>query len=173
MEQPVKFHLHHIDGDHFNNELDNLQILCPNCHSMTDNYGVYNSNRYKQKHYCNDCGKEIRKNKTGLCVDCYHKFRSQKKKYKSQKTCSISKTNNKDVHSKKCIICSNKSNIHKLPDTLSRDNLKYLIRTKPFTSIAKDFNVSDNAIRKWCVKYNLPQKSREIKLYSDEEWTNI
>lgn len=26
--------LDHIDNDHFNNELSNLQILCPNCHSL-------------------------------------------------------------------------------------------------------------------------------------------
>ena len=25
--------LHHIDGNHYNNNLDNLQMLCPNCHS--------------------------------------------------------------------------------------------------------------------------------------------
>ena len=26
--------LHHKDGDHFNNQLNNLEILCPNCHSI-------------------------------------------------------------------------------------------------------------------------------------------
>ena len=30
--------LHHIDGNRYNNELDNLQILCPNCHSLTPNH---------------------------------------------------------------------------------------------------------------------------------------
>jgi len=30
--------LHHIDGDRFNNILDNLQILCPNCHSIIPNH---------------------------------------------------------------------------------------------------------------------------------------
>lgn len=29
--------LHHKDGDHYNNELDNLEILCPNCHSISGN----------------------------------------------------------------------------------------------------------------------------------------
>jgi IS30 family transposase len=33
--------LHHKDGDHFNNELSNLEILCPNCHSVSgDNAGA-------------------------------------------------------------------------------------------------------------------------------------
>jgi hypothetical protein len=30
--------LHHIDGDPHNNSLSNLQILCPNCHSLKPNY---------------------------------------------------------------------------------------------------------------------------------------
>ena len=35
----IKFELHHIDGNHHNNSFDNLQILCPNCHSLTPNHG--------------------------------------------------------------------------------------------------------------------------------------
>lgn len=30
--------LHHIDGNRNNNLLSNLQILCPNCHSLKANY---------------------------------------------------------------------------------------------------------------------------------------
>lgn len=30
--------LHHIDGCHLNNTLSNCILLCPNCHSLTDNY---------------------------------------------------------------------------------------------------------------------------------------
>lgn len=30
--------LHHIDGNSHNNLLENLQILCPNCHSLKPNY---------------------------------------------------------------------------------------------------------------------------------------
>ena len=37
--------LHHKDGDHYNNELDNLEILCPNCHAVAgDNAGAANGN---------------------------------------------------------------------------------------------------------------------------------
>ena len=32
------FHIHHIDGDHKNNMKINLKLLCPNCHSQTENY---------------------------------------------------------------------------------------------------------------------------------------
>lgn len=30
--------LHHIDGNPRNHKKENLQILCPNCHSLTENY---------------------------------------------------------------------------------------------------------------------------------------
>lgn len=35
--------LHHKDGDHQNNELNNLTFLCPNCHAITDSYGGKNN----------------------------------------------------------------------------------------------------------------------------------
>lgn len=35
---PLVIQLHHIDGNPNNNALENLQILCPNCHSQVHNY---------------------------------------------------------------------------------------------------------------------------------------
>lgn len=55
----------------------------------------------------------------------------------------------------------------------NREELKQLIRTTPFTTIGSNFNVTDNAIRKWCRAYNLPTQVREIKKYSDEEWRQV
>ena len=71
----------------------------------------------------------------------------------------------------RCIQCSHKLQYKtQHPD---RETLKKLIRTLPFTTIGKQYNVSDNAIRKWCDKYNLPRKATVIKQYSDEEWQSI
>lgn len=75
----------------------------------------------------------------------------------------------------RCKICNGKyvgiQLIKGLP--ISRGELKDLIRKEPFTSIAKRYGVSDNAIRKWCDKFKLPRLKKEILLYSDEEWKNI
>ena len=56
---------------------------------------------------------------------------------------------------------------------VSREELKLLIRTTPFLQIGEQFGVSDNSIRKWCDKFNLPRKKSEINSYSDEEWELI
>jgi hypothetical protein len=36
--KPIALELNHIDGNHLNNNLGNLNILCPNCHAQTSNY---------------------------------------------------------------------------------------------------------------------------------------
>lgn len=38
--QAVRLHLDHIDGDRANNGIENLRLLCPNCHSQTSNYAI-------------------------------------------------------------------------------------------------------------------------------------
>lgn len=34
----IPLEIDHIDGDYTNNSEDNLQLLCPNCHSLTSTY---------------------------------------------------------------------------------------------------------------------------------------
>lgn len=120
--KPIIFHLHHKDGNHQNNNIDNLQVLCPNCHSQTETFA----------------GKNAQKNK-------------DKRKKNKQQIDNI---------------------IRKLPP-ISRGELKELIRKNSFVSIGKMFNVSDNAIRKWCDKYNLPRKTSIIKNITDKDWECI
>jgi len=49
----VPIQLEHIDGDSKNNSLDNLKLLCPNCHSLTPTYGYLNkgNGRSERKKY--------------------------------------------------------------------------------------------------------------------------
>lgn len=36
--KPLVLELEHVDGNKKNNSLDNLKLLCPNCHSQTDTW---------------------------------------------------------------------------------------------------------------------------------------
>lgn len=137
--QKVPLEIHHIDGNYLNNNITNLQVLCPNCHALTPNFKALNNSTRKRtqtrKTYCQDCGKEI----TWGAIRC------------------------KD--------CDSKHRVTTKP--ITREELKQKIYTQSFVSIGAEYGVSDNAIRKWCVQYNLPSKKKDIKKYSIEEWANI
>ena len=124
--------VHHINGNHRDNRIENLQILCPNCHSQTNNHSI---KKNMQHNYCNDCGKEIALGST-WCPQCAPKHN---RVYKV----------NKDIRP-------------------SKDELLYLIQTKPFTEIGRMYGVSDNAIRKWCKNMGLPSTKKELKTYNPE-----
>ena len=38
MGKPIPLELHHKDLNHYNNDINNLQILCSNCHMQEHNY---------------------------------------------------------------------------------------------------------------------------------------
>lgn len=135
----IPLEIHHIDGNYRNCLETNLEVLCPNCHSLTPNFGALNregrGESNTRKCFCMDCGKPI----TNGAI--------------------------------RCVNCESKNRITEKPVT--REELKNLIRIMPFTSIGKQYGVSDNAVRKWCEGYNLPTRKKDIKSYSDEEWIKI
>ena len=45
LDEPLSLALHHINGDGSDNRLENLQLLCPNCHSQTENFAGRNRGR--------------------------------------------------------------------------------------------------------------------------------
>lgn len=118
-DNDISYELHHIDGNRFNNELENLQILCPNCHSKTVNYGKRKIIKYnilpkhlkKLKNYC-ECGKEITKN------------------------------------AKRCEICE-KIKQRKVKDRPSKEELILMIKESSLEAVGRKYNVSGNAVKKW------------------------
>ena len=47
----LRLELDHIDGDSTNNTVDNLRLLCPNCHSQTPTYKAKNKGRGRKNRY--------------------------------------------------------------------------------------------------------------------------
>ena len=137
--------LHHKDTNHYNNNLENLQILCPNCHSIQEgNSGAAIGTKVK---------KEVKPKVEKIifiCPQCGQEFSGK---------------------GKMCRKCYNFSN--RITERPNRDELKTLIRNNSFLSLSKKFGVSDNAIRKWCKSMNLPHQKTVINSYSDEEWKQI
>lgn len=126
MGKTIVCQLHHIDGNPENNQLDNLQMLCPNCHSQTHNFCGEPKNIEKPKRYCKNCGRQISWSKSEYCVQCSAEKRTKKRLDKVGKI---------------------------FPD---RETLWELVKEQPFTKIAESYGVTDNAIRKWCKKYDIP-----------------
>jgi 5-methylcytosine-specific restriction endonuclease McrA len=44
---PLSLALHHVNGDGKDNRLENLMLLCPNCHSQTENFAGRNKGRLR------------------------------------------------------------------------------------------------------------------------------
>lgn len=45
----IPLEVHHKDGDFRNNKEENLEVLCPNCHSLTSNYKSMNKKGRKER----------------------------------------------------------------------------------------------------------------------------
>jgi len=78
MGKPIVCQLHHINGNNRDNRIENLQMLCPNCHSQTENYcGQANKSKEQEKHYCEDCGRELKTKNSRYCLSCSSKRRGK------------------------------------------------------------------------------------------------
>lgn len=132
--EPITLELHHINGNRYDNRLENLQILCPNCHSQSHNWKGKNRKKYinkpsnfKQEYnkICPTCGKEFksdRKNRVFCSRECYNQ--------------NLNKNTKKHEISKEELISTMKlyNNI---------------------TQLGKHFNISKTTMRKKLEEYNL------------------
>lgn len=77
--KPISLHLEHINGNHYDNRLENLEILCPNCHSQTDTWCIKNKiKKEKLVKKCINCNIKI-SNKATRCLSCSSKFSHPRK----------------------------------------------------------------------------------------------
>lgn len=110
-----------------------------------------------------------------LCPNCHTQtstYGSTKNAVSIKYCCDCGKQiSHSSTRCKSCAAKASPNNVKRF--NLNREELKYLIRTKPFTEIGKLYGVSDNAIRKRCIAYNLPYKSMKIRKMSDSDWLKV
>lgn len=143
--KPITLQLEHIDGDHDNNELSNLRILCPNCHSQTTTWCAT-----KNKKIFNDNYQKYKKCDHNILLNNFKELPFKNNLIDFCINCNINEISIKNK-SKLCKSCLNKSKI-KYNGLPSLEQLEKDIKELNYTQTGKKYNVSDNTIRKWLNK---------------------
>jgi len=149
--EKLTLEIDHIDEDRVNNLQTNLRFLCPNCHSLRGNNVP---NRIK---ICKNCSKEYSsKNKEFCSFKCSYK---KDKTDHTGKQCSFCK---KEYNNQNTTYCSNKcykkGEEEKSLIPTKEGLIESFRQLKSFVQVGKKYNVSDNAVRKWCRKYGVLEK---------------
>lgn len=131
---PLTLHLDHKNGDPTDNRLDNLRILCPNCHSQTATWcGRNKRGNFPPKARICRCGAK-KQAKSLRCIRCSN---SELAKFKPQ--------------------CAPKI---PWPDGAV---LLERLRTTTYVALAAELGISDNAIRKHLAKHKLTNRRGRIR----------
>lgn len=153
--EKLVFQVDHISGDKFDNRVENLQFLCPNCHSQTPTFSRNSSKVYS---YC-VCGRRIQGDTVeGFCVH------SADGSWKSL-FCMDCDVRLKDRNAVRCNSCENAKRVE------SGSGLKIVwptvseivseVERLGFTAYGEVLGVSGNAVKKRLVKLQvnpLPKK---------------
>lgn len=150
---PIPLEVDHISGNHFDNRIENLRLLCPTCHALTDTYKGKNMAVTKINKENPKVDKEniIKKLFLRKCIDC-----------------------NIDMVRKntRCVNCNIKYNfqkyLEKYPMIPSYDQLKKDLNVlEHYTQIGKKYKLSPKIISEIFYKYKLI--NNEIILDTNEE----
>lgn len=132
-------------------------LLCANCHRGV--HGGYYQIPANYQQFFNE-------EQAAFLIQRNNEIKNGKKHYCQR--CGILLNDNTTY----CIDCGHIVQ-RKVENRPEREELKYLIRHFPFTQIGKKYGVTDNAIRKWCKQYTLPESKTFIKSLDDQEWEKI
>ena len=165
----LSLELHHINGNPTDNRIENLQILCPNCHSQTDTYRKaksalsekvrVESPKLKEGVHGNaDINLEpsmsqVIKSDKACAETLQGKPKSKTKKEKEETyclNCGKPTIKKRKYCSLECYHLANKGN---RPDVFTL--LNDFEELKSFVQVGKKYNVSDNAVRSWCIFYGI------------------
>lgn len=165
----IPLDLHHINGNHTDNRIENLQILCGNCHKLTHNYGGKNIKTHvKKDKKCKTCSNILKTGQTTYCSnECRPRMNithndlieSLKNSNSFLECCSklkISKRSGYELLDKFNLRNTYKTLLKKENKIgnrkVVRPSIEILlseIKILGYRGTGRKYGVSDNAIRKW------------------------
>lgn len=153
--EPIPLQLHHINGNRRDNRLENLQILCPNCHAQTDNFCGKNVDKPKRRSLNKIERYEKVKEAYGeeFAIKTFGIIEQKKNKPKQKKFCPVcGKELKKSEYTYCSLECSHKST-KKLPeDSIIINHIKDGLTNQEIGDI---YGVTEACVRKWKKKHNI------------------
>lgn len=156
--QDIVLELEHIDGNRRNNSLENLTLLCPNCHSLTSTWR--GRNKAQRTRLCKTCSTSVSTYRV-YCDECLViKLREHKNKERKIYSC-IDCLAEVKWGIKRCKFCYHEWSAKHLLNSNTKiswpndEELSKLVWSKAVTQLAVDFGISDKAIAKHCKKRNI------------------
>lgn len=149
--KPLTLHLDHINGDNNNNNLENLRLLCPNCHSQTDTYTGRNckKNTEKDGSLVNEIIKKPIKKEIYTIKEPIIKEKKVSNRTKN-KCLSCSNLIRNENSSGKCRVCYNK-NLRNITRPSYRELIEE-VNKNGVNPTSRKYNVANGTIKKW-IKY--------------------
>lgn len=158
LNKPIPLELHHINGNNLDHRLINLQILCANCHAQTDTHkgknklSALSEKRDVEYRKFKELPAEKRDNlEPSLVIKEGAETLHGKPKVNSKKKCLLCDTLVSNNANKYCSYnCSRKALSINVPT--KEQLIEAFDKYHSFLQVGNYFNVSDNSIRKWCLK---------------------
>lgn len=168
-EKPIPLQLHHINGIRTDNRIENLQILCPNCHAQTDNYCSKNIKNPNEKKILIPDKEEFLKKAEELgfiykLSDYYNISESLLRKWIKELKIKkeIDEIKKKNIKNKKEPSGSRGFIKESKPFPDSVELLDKIRELEFITCVADFYNVSEPTLRKWINKLNLREEVNKI-----------
>jgi predicted transcriptional regulator len=152
--KPLRLQVHHINGEHNDNRIENLQLLCPNCHTQTDTYAKNNISKKKGFKITNRINEILNGAESSFKPIEVEKIKERILPPKEKKYCKVCGKEIIGGNKKYCShSCADKAS--KKFDVDGNQLKEDFQKLKSYCAVGRKYGVSDNAIKKRCKKLNI------------------